>query len=191
MGQTCNCDYLSKVDESTMESLPKINHKIQFKFSLDDEDIFVSPVSMSTIGKTPNIDPLSLVQSVEDDIYKPSIPITSTNNCQMYNPNEPGVISVNGTFQISDQHPKTLTPSEDEHETNGKDEGETEDLDNITKPNLFREDTKATWDFSDMEDLENDMKQELQSIHFHTVVGDQVSKTFPFDVLPLLIWSNI
>ena len=94
----------------------------------------------------------------------------------MYNPNEFGVTSQSGTMQISDQHQQTLTPSEGEPETNGKGEEEKEDLEGITKPNLFREDTKATWDFSDMEDLENDMKQELQSIHFHIVVGDQVTE---------------
>ena len=168
MGQTCNC-YPSKTDESTIESFPKINHKIQLKFILDDEDLFVTPISMSSIDKTPDIDTFSLVQSVEDDMYKASIPTTSTNHCQT------GAASQNGTIQITDQHQQTLPFSEDEHETNGKDEAEKENLESITKPNLFREDTKAKWEFSDMEDLENDMKQELQSIHFHIVAGDQVS----------------
>ena len=136
--------------------------------------------------KTHEIDPLSLIQSVEDDIYKPSIPTTSTNDCPMYNLNKPGENSQNGTIQISmqisDHQQQTLTHSEDEHETNEKDEGEKEDidLDNITKPNLFREDTKANWDSSDIEDLEYDMKLELQSINFHIVVGDQVSTNLCF-----------
>ena len=182
MGQTCNCNYPSKVDEFTIEAPLKIKRKtpsrlfathLQLNIIPDGEELLISPPSMSTIEQTPEIDPLSLVQSVEDDIYTTSTPTTSTNDYQMYNLNESGTISQNGTtqisLQISDQYQQVL--SVDEHETNGKDEREKEDLQSTTKPNLLREDTKDKWDFTDMEYLGNDMMQELQSIHFHIAVG--------------------
>ena len=187
MGQICGCINLipgcnnpSKIYESTIEAPLRMNHEtndqlsttnIQPGFRLDGQYF---PVSI--VDKNPDIDRFLLIQPAESDMYKPNASATSQkNNFKMHTINKPSENTDTGTAQslmsISDQQQQTL--SGNVHETNGKDEGEPDDPENVSKPNLFRKGTKAKWNFSDIEDLEHDMQQELQSILYNIVVGDQ------------------
>ena len=180
MGQTCDCNYASNIDESTFEESQTINHKIhnplsitnaKLKFVLKDEDLHLL-TSVLAIDKSPDIESLSLIQlEEEEDMYNPITPTTSVGHCKMYTINESGTKSQNRTtpppLSLSGQHQLILS-NDDMHKANGKDE---EGL----KPNLFRKDTKNKWNFVDIEDLENDISQELQFMHYNMIVDNQVS----------------
>ena len=197
MGQACNCNNTSYVQESTIDPKPpKINHRDQrtslgrFQFLLDDKDLFMLPSSMPTIDNS-SLGTFSLIQPMDDDFSRTSTSTNSTNeSSEFLIINLDDSNSQNNPIQPSSSNPDRITiPSQETFEFEGyeediedieysgnEDDNNEEDVKHT--PNLFRNDTNAKWNFSDIVDLENEIKQELQSMkHYDIVVGkfDQVS----------------
>ena len=171
MGQACTCINILNIQEST----------------IDDEDLLMSPLSMRNTATNSGIGTLSLMQSENDDVNHSDTSSNSTiETFQLYIINPDDINSQTNSIQppssIPDQ--KTISSQEanelvghEEDEEYSKNKADEQVLEH--KPNLFRDDTKDKWNFNDIVDLEDDMKQELQFMHYNIVVGkfNQVSKT--------------
>ena len=185
MGQACNCNNLSNSQETTMDpKRQKLYHKmhsrtseLRFQFLLDDKDLLEVPATMSITDTNSNMDTSSLIQPAKDDMVDTSTPPVSTNDLQKNSTKPPSSISDQETLPSHEEN-DGYDKEDEANSGNGNKDDDTDD-DDEDRPNLFRPNTRAEWNFSDIDDLEDEMKQELQSMQYDTSDGksNQVSET--------------